>query len=99
MNIHKLSDKYLVLKRSDIKQLSPDLKHNLNEIIDTVGVIRESQHKFPQQYAVLNIGEDANVDYLMDQLSVRYQNLTTPYVSVKDLAIDIINSTVVSGNP
>ena len=97
--IKKLDDKYLVLKWSDIEKLAPHRKHDLNGIIDMVCSIRESHGKFPQRYAVLNTSDEANLDYLIHQLVSRSEKLTTPYISVRDLSIDVINSIIVAGNP
>ena len=84
-----------------------DIKNSLNTrgvndlegIIDAVNTYRSNRGKFPQRYAVLNISDEANLDYLIHQLVLRSEKLTTPYISVKDLSIDVINSILVAGNP
>ena len=97
--IKELDEKYLVLKWSDIEKLAPHRKQDLNGVIEMVCSIRESHGKFPQRYAVLNTSDEANLDYLIHQLVSRSEKLTTPYISVKDLSIDAINSIIVAGNP
>ena len=97
--IKELDEKYLVLKWSDIKKLAPHRKHDLSGVTDMVSIIRESNGKFPQRYAVLNTSDEANIDYLIHKLVLRSEKLTTPYISVRDLSIDVINSINVAGNP
>ena len=100
MEIKELDDKYLVFKLDDIRNsLNASGENDLEGIIDAVNTYRSNRGKSPKRYAVLNTSDEANLDYLIQQLVSRSKKLTTPYIPVKDLSIDVINSIIVAGNP
>ena len=100
VEINKLDDKYLVLKIDDISErLTEYGQRQLNQLVDDINSDRKQDGKNIQKYVVLNLDDEANIDYLISRLVSHTERLTTPYVSIKDISVDLINAILVAGNP
>lgn len=112
--INKLDDKYLVIKKEDLERYFSKFTKGLfttvaesrqmNEIpfltvIDEIKADRKSRGKNPQNYVVLNLDDELEFNYLLSKIEGHKKDLETPYIPVKDIAVDLINSIIISGNP
>ena len=99
LEITELENKHLVLKWIDIKDslTNPGLR-DLDEIIGIVNNTSQAS-KGPQEYVVLNLNDELDIDYLIHKLMTHKIKSSTPYVSVKDISVDLVNSVLISGNP
>ncbi|MCK5217715.1 MAG: hypothetical protein KAJ93_07995 [Methanosarcinales archaeon] len=91
MELKELDNKYLVLKWDDINNnLSPDRKHQLDEIIGLITHARATEGKLPQSYVVLNQSDDCDINYLSHKINQLREMWSQ--VSIQMMASDLINS-------
>lgn len=100
LEITELEHEHLVLKWIDIKDsLTNHGLKDLDEIIHAVNIPRINEGKPPQEYVILNLNDELDIDYLIHKLMAHKIKSPTPYVSVKDISVDLVNSVLISGNP
>lgn len=95
--IRKLYNKYVVLKVEDINRFS-DIEE-VNSILETISNARKVEGKHDNKYIVLNREDELNIDYLLSSLERHKKHLKTPYITVDDIAVDVVNAIIVAGNP
>ena len=100
VEINKLDDKYLVLKIDDISErLTEYGQRQLNQLVDDINSDRKQDGKNIQKYVVLNLDDEANIDFLISRLVSHTRRLTTPYIPIKDIGVDLVNAILIAGNP
>lgn len=112
--IKKLDDKYVVIKTEDLEKYFSQFTKGIfttedegkvidripfNTVLEEIKKDRESFGKQQQKYVVLNLDDEANIDYLISKLVSHTKRLTTPYVQIKDISVDLINAILIAGNP
>ena len=99
--IKELDDKYLVLKWKDITEgLNDEHIKAFADLVQRVDAYRRlGKEKSVNRYVVLNLDDEANIDYLIHKMVEHTKHLTTPYISIEELSIDLVNAILIAGNP
>lgn len=99
--INELNDKYLVLKWKDITDgLSNEHIKEFADLVQRIDAYRRLGRERPvNKYVVLNLDDEANIDYIISKMVSHTERLNTPYVPIKDIAVDLVNSILIAGNP
>lgn len=99
--ITELDDKYCVLKWSDLKStLSQREGKEFADLIMKVDSYRRLElNKGVNKYVVLNLADELNVDDLICDIQSHKKDLKTPYITIGDIAVDIVNGIILTGNP
>ena len=99
--ITELDNKYCVLKWDDIKSaLSQREGMEFANLIMKVDSHRRLElNKGVNKYVVLNLADELNVDDLICDMRSHKKDLKTPYITINDIAVDIVNGIILAGNP
>ena len=99
--ITELDDKYCVLKWDDIiSALSQREGKEFADMIMKVNSHRRLElNKGVNQYVVLNLADELNIDELIFDIQLHKKDLETPYIKIGDIAVDIVNGLILAGNP
>ena len=100
-DITELDDKYCVLKWVDIKSaLSQQEGMDFADLIVKVDSHRRLKlNKRVNKYVVLNLEDELDIDDLILNLILHKKDLKTPYISIDNIAVEIINGIIHAGNP
>jgi hypothetical protein len=81
--IKELDNKYSVTKWDDVRRhLNQSQKKELVSIIEYIDKCRQLESKEENNYVVLNLDDEANIDYLISKLVSHTKRLTTPYIPI-----------------
>ena len=100
--LKELDNKYIVVKWEDVFNptfLTPDECDEFKSGLFRISEGRKQKGKHDNQYVVLNLEDEANIDYLLAALESRKERLSTPYIPIGDIAIDMVNAVRIAGNP
>ena len=100
--IKELDNKYIVVKWEDVFNhnfLTTEEHDIFKKCLYRISECRKQDGKHDNEYIVLNLEDEANIDYLLNALELHKRDLNTPYIAIKDIAIDLINAILIAGNP
>ena len=100
--ITELDNKYAVVKWEDLFNadiLTTEEYDTFRQCLHRISEHRKRAEKHDNKYVVLNLEDEANIDYLLAALESRKKDLKTPYISMKDISIDLVNAVLIAGNP
>jgi len=100
--IKEPDNNYIVVKWEDV--FNPNFltteEHDIfKKCLYRIGECRKQEGKHDNRYVVLNLDDEADIDYLITTLESRRKNLSTPYIAIGDIAVDLVNAVRIAGNP
>lgn len=108
--IVKLDDKYVVIKTEDLEKYFSQFTKGIftteeegkvidrvpfNTVLEEIKKDRESFGKHPQNYVVLNLDDEIDLEYLVFKIQEKYHKLGISglyKIKVEKLAVDLVNA-------
>jgi len=93
MEIKELEEKYLVIKRGDLKHIGLNGLDSLKRISEIIAVRRRKEGKQPyNSYVVLNQDDKINLPYLLKNIPEDVECDDLGNMQVKDLSVVLVNA-------